>query len=253
MRLAYLSDIHFGQEEDLRAYHFALTLLKPLGIDTVFLGGDIYDHTAVSRYTKTLEAEGKFQDELDHGFKELTRLREKLPAVPMHFLPGNHEVRLVSYLQNKARPLAGLRCLSYEKLYRLEELGIEYHEEGKPVKFGHLYLAHGHEFPTGGANPAMTALNKVNNNLLFGHVHRPSVAVKTELGGRGLVAYSNPCLGTLTPDYRLAPDWAQGFSIVDFTPSGCFSVTQIIFWREDDRLATMVEGKLYRERKSNGR
>ena len=224
MRLAYLSDIHLGQEEDLRAYHFALSLLKPLGIDEVFLGGDIFDHTAVSRYTKTLETESKLQVELDHGFKQLALLRKKLPGVPMHFLPGNHEVRLVSYLQNKARPLANLRCLSYEKLYRLEELGIKYHEEGIPVKFGHLYLAHGHEFSTGGPNPAKTALNAVNSNVLFGHVHRPSVSVKTELSGRSLVAYSNPFLGSMSPGFCLSPDWAQGFSVVDFTRSGCFSV-----------------------------
>jgi DNA repair exonuclease SbcCD nuclease subunit len=252
MRIAFLSDIHLGDEQDLRAYHFALNLLKPLAIDKVFLGGDIFDHTSVSSYGKSLEAESRLQKELDEGFAQLALLRQKMPAAPIYFLPGNHENRLKRYLQGRARALQRLRVLDYESLYRLDELDFIFCPERVPVKFGYIYLAHGHEFSSGGRNPAYTALNDVNSNVLFGHVHRPSVSCKTELSGRGLVAYSNPCLSTLSPSYRLATGWAQGFSVVDITPRGYFSVTQYIFWRDEDtdKISTIIDGKLYRERKT---
>jgi predicted phosphodiesterase len=252
MRLIFLSDLHFGEDEDQRAYKFALSLLPKLNIDAVFLGGDIFDHTAVSRYRKSLEIEGLLQEELDHGFKQLSMLRNKLPLAKFHFLPGNHEKRLADYLGNKARALTKLRVLTYKSMYRLDELDITFHPEGQPVKMGHLYLAHGHEFTTTGQNPARVALNSVNSNILFGHIHRQSVANKTELSGRALVAYSNPCLSSLTPDYMLKPDWVQGFSTVDFTKSGYFDINQHTFWRDNDRISTMINGKLYQERKTNG-
>lgn len=249
MRLAYLSDIHFGKDEDLRAWRFALTLLPKLNLDRVFLGGDIFDHAAVSRYKKSLQVEGELQKEIDHGFAQLSVLRGKLPRVKFHFLPGNHEKRLVDYMINNARALSSLRGMQYQSVYRLNELEIEFHPEGKPVKMGHLWIAHGHEFPSGGQNPAKTALNSVNSNILFGHVHRPSVAHKTELGGRCLTARSNPCLSTLNPSFVLQPDWVQGFSIVDITKSGYFNIEQVLFWRDeaDGRIGTIINGKLYRE------
>lgn len=252
MRIAFLSDIHLGDEQDLRAYHFALSLLKPLAVDKVFLGGDIFDQTSISSYGKTLEAESRLQKELDDGFNQLSLLRQKLPAASIYFLPGNHENRLRRYLQGRARALQKLRVLEYDSLYRLDELDIIFCPERQPVKFGHIYMAHGHEFSSGGRNPAFTALTDVNSNVIFGHVHRPSVACKTELSGRGLVAYSNPCLSTLNPSFRLATGWAQGFSVIDVTARGYFSVTQILFWRDEEtgKISTIVDGKLHRERKS---
>jgi predicted phosphodiesterase len=252
MRLAFLSDIHFGKDEDLRAYRFAVSILKTLNLDKVFLGGDIFDHAAVSRYKKSLEVEGTLQEELDHGFVQLSRLRSAIP-VETHFLPGNHEKRLVDYLSNNARAIGGLRALAYEKVYRLDELDIKFHPEGHPVKFGHLWLAHGHEFASGGQNPARTALNNVNSNVLFGHIHKQSVANKTDLSGKTLVAYSNPCLSTMSPDYTLKPDWVQGFSVAEFTKSGYFAITQYTFWRHEGRLHCLVGSKLHKERKHRGR
>lgn len=242
MRLAFISDVHFGQDQNIPAYRFAIQAIGQLNVDEVFFGGDIWDHVALSSYRKEPEKALMLQQELSTGIRELGFAVDSLPGRKFYFLPGNHEVRLVSYLYTQAGALAGLDVLGYESLYKLKELGIQYCPVGKPVKKGHLWLAHGHEFPTGGPCAAHKALNAVRSNVLFGHVHKPSIATGQDLSGKRIVAYSNPCLSTLSPGYTLRPDWANGFSVVDFTDKGYFRVEQYLFWKENHRYATIVNG-----------
>jgi UDP-2,3-diacylglucosamine pyrophosphatase LpxH len=252
MRLAYLSDIHFGHEENIRAWRFAVQLCAELNLDEVFLGGDVFDQVSVGTWSKEPEMENTLQEELDGGFQELKYLRKRLPDATMEFLPGNHESRLRRFLINKAKPLAGLRALDYDNLYRLGELDIECHPEGRPVQKGHLYLAHGHEFPTGTASPAHRALKAVGNNILFGHVHRFSQAFTTCLDGRTIGAWSNGCLASLSPGFSLCPEWCLGFSVVDFTKGGYFNVTQVRIWEEVEtgKYMTIIDGNAKREKRS---
>jgi hypothetical protein len=222
-----------------------------LNLDEIFLGGDIFDQVSVGTWSKDPEQENTLQQELDGGFNELAMLRKKFPNQSIEFLPGNHESRLRRFLINKAKPLAGLRALDYESLYRLGELDIECHIEGTPVQKGHLYLAHGHEFPSGTNSPAHRALASVGNNILFGHVHRFSQAFKTCLDGRTIGAWSNGCLSSLTPNFQLCPEWCLGFTVVDFVRGGYFNVTQVRIWEEVEsgKYMTIIDGTIKREKK----
>lgn len=252
MRLAFISDVHFGKnQEDMKAWNFALSLLEFIGPDEIFLGGDIYDHESVGRYRKKPEAITSLQAEISHGFDELAKLRSACPTAHIYFYRGNHERRLDNFLLDFAQPLVGLQALCPSRLYRLAELDIEIVERG-PVKKGHLWLAHGDEFSTGSTNPAARALDDLNSNILFGHVHRVSTASKQQLNKRSIVAWSNSCLCRLDPHFVLNPDWTQGFTIVDFTESGYFSVTPVTFWTDPKRkcLATMIGGEYFESRKS---
>lgn len=248
MRLAFLSDIHFGRDQDLNAYGFAIDLLRQIGPDRIFLGGDIFDMSAVSNYDKTLADEGSLQVEIDEGLGHLTRLIEAVPSAKVQYLQGNHEERIEKRVSEKLRALSSLRNLTLRSVLGLDKIGIEVLPGRKAHKIGHLYLCHGHEFPTGGQSPAHTALNAVNSNVLFGHVHRVSTAHKRQLDGRLIGAWSNSCLSTLTPGWgsKARPDWTQGFSLVDFNNAGTFNVSSVVFWAtRDGRLATMIDGKEY--------
>lgn len=250
MLLAFVSDVHFGKEFDPVAYGFMLDVVKDVSPDVIFLGGDIYDHIAVSSYPKSLEEEGTLQEEIDQGFKQLSKIRPL--AASVQFLPGNHENRLVNTLARRARGLTTLQALAPENLYRLRELDIQCHPAGQPVKMGHLYLAHGHEFPTGGPSAARAAI-ALGVNILFGHVHQFTSAYRQILDGTTVGAWSNGCLSTLTPGYRLAPTWSQGFSLVHFSPSGFFNVTPVVFWRDSRNIYTIVYGKQYQKRLPHGK
>lgn len=250
MRLAFLSDIHFGKDDqDLPAFRFAVELVSLLNVDQVVWGGDIWEQVAVSRYPKGADKVATFQEEIEEGIREMEWAREMLPSQPMILIPGNHEERLPSLLMSQAKALVGLKALSFKSLYGLEALDIQCFGDARPVKRGHLYLAHGHTFATGGANPAKTALMAVNCNILFGHVHRFSVAVKNDLRRKTRGAWSNACLRSLTPGWKLAPEWSQGFTLVDFTVTGRFGITFVGFYRDRQGLGTVVEGKEYRPTK----
>lgn len=247
MRMAFISDVHFGAEEDLRAWRLACRILPTMCLDEIILGGDIFDHQALSKYRKAPLAVTTLEKELQHGFKELSYLRESCPADSITFYRGNHERRLDAFLYDVAKPLAGLAALDPFRLYRLGDLDIQYISENKPFSRGRLWVAHGDEFPTSTANPAAKALDALNCNILFGHVHKVSVAVKNQLGGSAFAAWSNSCLCKLNAGYVTNPEWTQGFTLVDFSPGGYFQVTPVIFWynKKLRKLQTSVEGTLY--------
>ena len=248
-RIAFISDVHFGECQDLRAYGFAVNILEEIQPDTVILGGDIFDHGAVGKYRKNPEKTVCLQDEIDTGIKQLSKLVDSCPTADIKMFVGNHESRLPHYLLDISKALYGLECFNPRKLYGLDDLGIEYIKK-TPYKIGHLFLLHGDEINTGGVNPAQKALDDVNSNIIFGHTHRISIASKTQLNGRQIGGWGNGCLCSLTPDYTLMPSWVQGFSIIDFTEKGHFSVSQIRFW-EDRKyrcLRAVVDGVEYDSR-----
>ncbi len=248
-RLAFLSDIHFGECQDLRAYGFAVKILEEIQPDSIVLAGDIFDHGAVGKYRKNPEKTVCLQDEINTGIKQLEKLVDACPTTYISMFTGNHESRLPHYLLDISKALYGLECFNPRKLYGLDDLGIEYIEK-TPYKVGHLYLAHGDEFNTSGINPAAKALDDVNSSVAFGHVHKFSEAGKTQLNGRQIGAWSNGCLCTLSPEYTLQPNWQQGFTLVDFTARGYFSVSQVRFWydRKLRALQSVVDGQLFDSR-----
>lgn len=243
-RLIFISDVHFGVQEDMKAWEFTLSILKTLCADEVILGGDIFDHEALGKYRKKPQAICGLQAEITHGVEQLTLLRKALPCAKFTYYRGNHERRLDTYLLEIAAPLYALKVLDARYLYQLDKWDCDYIPETRPFKRGHLWIAHGDEFATGSTNPAMKALDDLNSNILFGHVHRVSTASKQQLNRRRISAWSNSCLCKLDPSYNLNPNWTQGFTIVDFTKSGYFSVTPVTYWYNPQykRLQTIVEG-----------
>ena len=249
-RLAFLSDIHWGSQQDLKAWNFTLKILSEIQPDKVVLGGDCFDHNAVGRYRKNPDKTICMQDEITSGKKHLEDLVNGLNYnTEVAFFSGNHEKRLPNYILDISKALFGLDMFSPRKLYGLDDLNIRY-QETTPYKIGHLWLAHGDEFPTSGPNPALTALSAVNSNILFGHVHKFSVASKTQLNGRQIGGWSNGCLANLAPDFTLMPSWSQGFTIVDFTNRGYFNVVPVRYWydRKFRSLNAVVDGVEYDSR-----
>ncbi len=128
-RLAFLSDIHFGECQDLRAYGFAVKILEEIQPDSIVLAGDIFDHGAVGKYRKNPEKTVCLQDEINTGIKQLEKLVDACPTTYISMFTGNHESRLPHYLLDISKALYGLECFNPRKLYGLDDLGIEYIEK----------------------------------------------------------------------------------------------------------------------------
>ena len=246
MREVFLSDIHLGEDEDLVAWEFALYVVGKLSPQMVFLGGDIVDCGPVSSYPRKPDPAGAFQAELDNASKHLTRLRKKVPSASILYLLGNHEDRLRRLLISKAPALWGLKSMSWSNLLNLDDLGIQLLPEGESYRVGKLHHIHGHELQgSSQVSPAYKLLQAINDSVICGHHHQFSVSHKTGLNKKYFVALSNGCLSTLSPGYVFNPRWRQGFTVIDYTRTGLFSYQQVMFWRENDRIVTFVDGVQY--------
>ena len=247
MRSVVISDVHVPSEVDMGTYMFILNVIESLKPDRVEILGDYGDLMGLSRFAKAPTEVGVLQDDLDAIYDALLQLRVRAPDAHIKFINGNHDDRVRRYLQEQAPGLFGINALTTQSLYRLDELEIEY-GEGQ-YRVGKLWMLHGHEIKVnGGTNPARSAMLKINDSAIFGHVHKFSVSHKQSFTGKNFFVYSNACIADLNPSYLTMPDWVQGFSVIDFSESGLFQVQQVQVWKEDDgtRLC-FVDGKPYKE------
>lgn len=243
----YVSDIHYRYEEP-QAEDLLLQVATSLKPDILFLGGDILDFYAVSTFNKDPRRKLQLQEELDYTSEHIQALLDCSQPKEAYFQPGNHEARLQKYLWSRAPELAGLRSLDLMPLLGLG--GVTFLAEGSPLRIGELYHIHGHEL-SGGAAPAKTIYSKAPGNIICGHYHKIEVHYHRTLAGKTHGVWTNGCLCTLTPEYLMFPQWTQGFSVIDYSPSGFFHVDQIPLFLEGDTLNCMVRGQLFTARKGD--
>jgi hypothetical protein len=120
------------------------------------------------------------------------------------------------YLWSNARELSCLRSLTFENLFRLKKLRIEFADEQNPYQCGNLLFTHGSIVRKWAAYTAKAHYEKYGCCVIHGHTHRMgSFYHRTFIDTYG--AWENGCLCTLNPEYAVCPDWQQGFSVVWFT------------------------------------
>lgn len=121
-----LSDIHipFQDDETLRNVFDCIVNNQPKNI---VLCGDILDCYSISKFCKRPDRTRNLRDEIAIFYKLMKELKKEIPNTEIHYVLGNHEARLEKLvLENPG--LFGLKELSPQKLFRLDELGIYYHK-----------------------------------------------------------------------------------------------------------------------------
>ncbi len=242
----FLSDIHVPFEDKI-AVAFTLKIIKKLQPDLVWLGGDIVDFMALSRWDKSPRRKLMLQEELDATVILLEKLRTAAPRAQMVWMDGNHEHRLEKYLLNKAEEFAYLRALELPYLLDMDKLEIKYVGHGKPQKVGHLYHLHGDEFSSGSTNIARGQLMKLQKNAISGHNHRHQNDYQRDVSGKIIGSWKNGCLCGLQPEYDIAPNWTQGITVIQYSTHGSFHVSQLVYFpaeRQPGRLACVVGGEM---------
>ena len=134
-----LSDVHipFHDEDTLRRVFDCVVDAQP---SNIVLLGDILDCYSISRFCKRPDRVRNLQDEINIFYKLFKELRKAIPNTDIHYVLGNHEARLEKLvLENPG--LFGLRNLSPEKLFRLDDLGMYYHKT--KVKIDNFIYYHG--------------------------------------------------------------------------------------------------------------
>jgi len=218
-----MGDLHvpYHDEQAVEAAVRFARRYKPVGI---LLNGDVVDMYNVSPFFREPKPE-RLADELRIAQQMLRWLRQEFPRARMVYREGNHEWRLRRYVVQHADMLADLPCLHWSALLELEKVRVEWIDDKRLVRLGHLATLHGHELPRGGGvNPARYVYLKTAESVLVGHWHRTSQHVERTLHGRTVSTWTVGCLCDLSPYYNPYGQSNHGFALVQIEKNGFYQV-----------------------------
>jgi predicted phosphodiesterase len=214
-----LADIHLPYQSE-PALKMAMDRMKAFAPDTIVLLGDVLDLYSVSFFKKDPHRITLAQ-EIAYASKWFIKLRNDYPECRIVFVEGNHEARLVSYIQTNSKELNGLDALRIESLLGLDGLNIEYVRNIQRLsdgtgafKIGKLSFLHGHEVRAsfGSVNLARLVYLKTQVPVIFGHFHKISTHITKRMDGKVQGAFSVGCLCHLSADYAPINEWTAGFA-----------------------------------------
>lgn len=229
-----LSDLHVPYL-DKAAWRVTCEFLRFRQPTHLFLLGDIVDFYSLSAYDKNPERILDLQDDLDQLSQVLETIREILPTAKVVFSEGNHEHRLLRYLQ-KHPELYRLRALQMPKLLDLERHDITHLPYHAIQRWHGLILEHGSLVRSKSAYTASGMLDKRGTSGISGHVHRLGSSYRTQ-HDQTIAWWENGCLCDLNPEYVIGkPDWQHGFTVVHAVGG------KERFWVEQ---VPIINGKIY--------
>lgn len=220
-RIAVMSDIHLPYH-DRNALVRAIKEVSSIGVDAIYLNGDVMDAYQLSKHEKNkLNRSFKYEVDMTRLFFE--ELRSKFKEEDIYFKIGNHDQRFDRYIMDNADQLAGL--LTLEDVLRLRDSRIKMVSSMTRVIAGDLSILHGHELPIKGAvNHARAIMLKVASSVLCGHFHRDDVSYMRDLEGNVHIVYGSGCLCKLNPKYMPINNWNHGYTIVELDGTGKFNI-----------------------------
>lgn len=228
-----LYDIH-APYEDRRAIDTAINhTLKRWEPTDIVLGGDFADLFEFSNFASTPKMHP--DEELDYCIRFLESLRHGFPRCRFYYLMGNHEMRLLRYIQTSAPKLARLRGTSIDELLELGRMNIRFMDNKERwekglgfFKIGHLQYIHGHEL--GGCGYKYTEQRMAETyraNVIYGHLHSTGASrPMRDLDGHIIRTWQVGCLYTTLPHYKPGASHNLGWAVVDYDDdnSGGFTV-----------------------------
>lgn len=223
--IALFSDIHVPFH-NLKALECAIAEAVRCGATIVMLNGDTMDCHELSRYERD-PRERCFRDEIPLAVQLLAYLRSKFKKARILWKDGNHDERLYLYLRRHAPALLGVDAFEAKSVLKLDNYGIEYITEKRPIVCGKLNILHGHEYIggiTAPVNPARGLFMRAKACCIEGHFHQTSEHSEPTLEGKNIACWSTGCLSELHPSYMPLNKWNHGFAMIEMGREGNFRV-----------------------------
>lgn len=226
--VVFLSDLHFPYQDDA-AVASSLALVRELQPHRVVLNGDLNDFFQLSRFNTGLERLDHLQDEIDaaNGFR--AAVRDVAQNALLDECEGNHDNRIVSYVQKNARALVSLHALEPANLFGYRELDIHWHSGAGFLLRPEFLVKHGTLVRSEAGASAKAEFMQAGISGISGHTHRLSTYRK---GGYVQRQWSEQgCLCRTDPDYVIGiPSWQQGVMVGEFaTKSASFVTHEVPF------------------------
>ncbi len=219
------SDFHFPYQEP-GAIHSFLKLVASLKPDRIVLNGDIGDFFQLSRFNISGSRVEILQDEIDQANDFRRGVRVCSPDSVIDETEGNHDNRILTYVQKNANALQSLRALKPEALFRYKELEINHHPGCGFLLRPNFLVKHGTIVRGEAGATAKAELTQAGISGISGHTHRLSTYRKVGYVQRQWTEQG--CLCRLDPDYVAGglPNWTQAVAIGEFTRDS-FSITEV--------------------------
>jgi len=240
----YLTDCHFPTH-DKKVWSLVLQVAKHFKPDLIWLNGDTLDCAQISRFRTDPRVKFTLKDDIDCAKARLTELRSVCSSARFYSRVGNHDYRLQNFIWDKAEQLSNLEELELPNLLDYKRHNIIHVPNEAKTRISSLWHLHGNEVKVGSSYPALKMLQRVNENVIFGHIHKFTVAHANSLSGKVREAWSIGCVQTTAVDYDFHVQWDQGFALIEYTPSGLFHVNPIIVFKDGGKKHVMCYGKLF--------
>jgi|GEM_PF-2122241 len=210
-----ISDIHFPYHNKT-LIESTLLLMQDINPHVVVINGDVNDFFQLSRFNQGLERLDELQEEIDMGVEFRRALRDMLPNAVIRENLGNHDERILSYIENNARSLSSLRALKPEALLGLEDLEITlFGRAGHRIR-PEFVFEHGHVVRSDAGASAKARLTNTLISGMMGHTHR--MAEYPKFGYRNLTWYEQGCLCARNADYKIGEtNWQPGIAVGHFS------------------------------------
>ncbi len=247
-RYGILNDIHFPYEDKAR-YKVALNIFQKVGINHLYLNGDIAEFQAVSTHSKHPAEQMAFCKEVKYCNDRFDQIEKLFPGVPVTLIEGNHCYRFFRYIRDIAPQMWGLIDCPII-------LGFDKRPNWKFVSYGpsqlqragksNLFLRH--EPLSASLGAAKITAEGSYVDIAFGHTHRYQSYTHRKFGPSPITntAYSLGWLGDRKYacfDYRGSKDtWVEGCTIVECdTETGKYSLEFINL----QKLPALYRGELF--------
>lgn len=210
----FLSDLHVPYH-DRATLDAVFTFIREVRPSHVYLNGDVCDAYQLSRYDKDPNRLLGIQDDLDALDRMLTDLRSAAPDAEIIWTEGNHENRLLRYL-NQHPEIANLTALRPENLFGVEKHRLRWIPQAVTHQHHGFVVTHGSVVRRYSSYSAKGQFERYNTSGISGHTHRVGMYRHRSFDSDH-VWYEQGCLCELNPTYVIGtPDWHQGFGVGQF-------------------------------------
>ncbi len=221
-----ISDLHAPDQDDA-----ALDVVFQIGAaicpDSLIIDGDLFDCASLSRFTPSSEQHLRWVDERAEAVKVIARMRQQFPNVPFKFIPGNHDVRPLTWVNSNALPLQNIFTLEQWLGIDDPNLGIEVIHDGKLfLANGSLMIKHGVKIGQHAGTSVKKEMDSHGLSVIMGHVHRRALVEVTKTAHQ-LIGIELGCLCNLRPSYlpvEETANWQHGCAVVTEFKDGTFDV-----------------------------
>lgn len=253
----FTSDQHAGAHEDPVAHELVCKFISSVEPHHFAILGDLLDYNSISRFSPKLDVWTAGVDECIKTAQGMLNdyVSSLSEDAECYYLHGNHEDRMMNYINAKAPHLAKLRdpssgysIFSERFLLNFDALGFK--QVGDVYPYGRLeivpdelYAIHGHKTGPRSGAAALKHGERTTHSLLLGHTHSQSMMYRTLYEGVSPKTQTIAEIGHLSsPSWEghgYAPEnnWQQGGATVSVHSDGSYHIEHFtirdkaLFWR----------------------